>query len=103
MKESICKRCEHSRYCGASIIDKELTVMTGCSRFEERKPQTNADRIRAMSDEALAGWIAKILDHCENKMPDELCRMSCPLYKCCNDQPSDNIEDWLKSPAEGEG
>ena len=59
---------------------------------------TNADRIRSMSDEELAEWIAKILDHCENKKPEELCRMSCPLYKCCNDQPSDNIEDWLKSP-----
>ena len=65
-----------------------------------RKPQTNYDRIISKTPYELAEWIAKILDHCENKMPDELCRMSCPLFKCCNDQPYDNIEDWLKSPAE---
>lgn len=63
-------------------------------------PQTNYDIIVSKTPYELAEWIAKILDHCENKMPDELCRQSCPLYKCCNDQPSDNIEDWLKSPVE---
>lgn len=66
----------------------------------EDKEASNADRIRAMSDEELAEWIADILNHCENKKPAELCRMSCPLYKCCNYQPSDNIEDWLKAPME---
>ncbi len=30
------------------------------------------------------------------------CPHECPLYKCRNDQPSDNIEDWLKSPVEDE-
>ena len=64
------------------------------------KPATNGDRIRQMSDEKLAEWLADILNHCDNKKPEELCRMSCPLYKCCNDQPYDNIEDWLKSPVE---
>ena len=28
------------------------------------------------------------------------CPHECPLYKCRNDQPSDNIEDWLKAPVE---
>ena len=67
-------------------------------QYEPPQPQTNADRIRAMSDEELAEWLADILNHCDNKKPEELCRISCPLYKCCNDQPSDNIEDWLKAP-----
>lgn len=62
---------------------------------------TNYDRLVSMTPREMASWFAKILDHCENKMPAELCRQSCPLYKCCNDQPSDNIEDWLKAKAEG--
>ena len=67
------------------------------------KPQTNADRIRAMTDEELADWIADIL-HCHGAFAasedfdfDRFC-IDCPLNKCCNDQPTDNIEGWLKSP-----
>ena len=87
MKESICKRCEHSRYCGASIIDKELTVMTGCSRFEERKPQTNADRIRGMTDEELARFIARQAGrYCDYMDPEE--------------EEYERILPWLKSPVE---
>lgn len=63
---------------------------------------TNYDRLISKTPEELAEWLADILNHCENKKPEELCRMSCPLYKCCNDQPADNIEDWLKSPADKE-
>lgn len=58
---------------------------------------TNADRIRAMSDFDMADWIADILNHCDNKKPEEECLESCPLYACCN-LPFDNIENWLKSP-----
>jgi len=61
---------------------------------------TNYSRIVSKSPYELADWIAKILDHCENKLPDELCLQTCPLYKCCNNQPSDNIEDWLNATAE---
>lgn len=67
---------------------------------KETPPITNYHLLISKTPEELAEWIAKILDHCENKKPEELCRQSCPLYKCCNDQPSDNIEDWLKSPVE---
>ena len=77
----------------------EIRRSTGCT-FHTPKPITNYDLIISKNPYELAEWIAKILDHCENKMPDELCRQSCPLYKCCNDQPSDNIEDWLKAKAE---
>lgn len=69
--------------------------------------QTNADRIRQMSDEELADWIAQILTYHTRASSDphkDECHTDCPLYRCCNDQPSDNIEDWLKSPVEeGEG
>lgn len=66
---------------------------------EDYKPQTNGDRIREMSDYEMADWIADILNHCDNKTPEDECLESCPLYACCN-LPFDNIENWLKSPAE---
>lgn len=60
--------------------------------YNTREVKTNADRIRAMTDKELAEWLAEVLFHCSNTICDE----RCPMYKCCCDQPSDNIEDWLK-------
>lgn len=87
---SDCRKCAEFDWC----VENE-----DCGLFKP-KPQTNYDRIISKTPYELADWIAKILDHCENKMPNELCRQSCPLYKCCNDQPGDNIEDWLKAKVE---
>ena len=48
----------------------------------QRKPQTNADRIRAMTDEELAVWIAEtsccsdwciLRDACDKKQEHECC------------------------------
>lgn len=71
---------------------------------------TNGDKIRSKSDYDLADWIAQILLYhgsFSRRQPltidDNECPHECPLYKCCNDQPSDNIEDWLKAPADKEG
>lgn len=50
------------------------------------KPLTNADRIRAMTDEELAEWINKHDCHTN-------------LYGY---DPRDAILDWLKSPAGGD-
>ena len=82
--------------CGREKCDDDCVSY----RNREKQPATNYSRIVSKSPYELADWIAKILDHCENKLPDELCLQTCPLYKCCNDQPSDNIEDWLNAPAE---
>lgn len=51
MTESICKSCMYLRHCNMHIPS---TIITGCSRYEEKVPITNADRIRSMSDEELA-------------------------------------------------
>lgn len=55
------------------------------------KPTTNADRIRAMSDEELAGFS---MENCPPKKFDrELgCRISKPCVQC--------VFEWLKQPAE---
>lgn len=96
---SDCRKCANFEECA---------VDADCGFFVE-KPMSNGDIIRSMSDYDLADWIAQIL-MCHGSfsrrplsLDDNECPHECPLYKCCNDQPSDNIEDWLKSPADKEG
>lgn len=60
-------------------------------------PLTNADRIRAMTDEELAEWLAAIIDHAET----DYCGKSCPLYSYCIES-NGGMLDWLKSPWEEE-
>ena len=69
---------------------------------------SNHDVITHMSAYDMADWIAMILmyhgemiRHIANGMGAE-CSTECPLYHCCNDQPTDNIEGWLNSPVKGE-
>ena len=65
--------------------------------------QTNGDVIRSMNNYDLADWIAKILIYHGKVALNEYhvdCDKGCPLYYCCNDQPTDNIEGWLDLPAE---
>lgn len=57
--------------------------------------QTNYDRIISKSPEEMAEWLAEVLFHCSNT----ICDQRCPMYECCCDQPSDNIEDWLRQEA----
>ena len=64
------------------------------------RPQTNADRIRAMSDEELAVFLADEIDHGDCCG----CKLDCATYEC------DKFEDschnayyrWLKQPVEEE-
>ncbi len=64
-----------------------------CSTYRnfKPKPQTNADRIRAMSDEELARFVTGE-DFCEL-----LCKIS-PSF--CNGDCEKWMLDWLKSPVE---
>lgn len=94
--ELYCKDCWNFGRCSACGRTVEFAVSDGvCRDFDECNPITNADRIRAMSDEELAttihaiklGWTGLWCDyHCENEGDD-----GCD--KC--------IETWLKQPAEG--
>lgn len=42
-----------------SIMDRDVGVVKAFLR-DEKKPKTNADRIRLMSDEELADWLTRI-------------------------------------------
>lgn len=52
-------------------------------------PQTNADRIRAMSDEELARFIT-----------DDLCELFCGAPSVCDGNCEGKMLSWLKSPVE---
>lgn len=59
------------------------------------KPQTNADRIRAMSDEELAKWIDWLFGRCEWCDTDKMAADECNDVECTH-----CILEWLKQPAE---
>lgn len=64
------------------------------------KPQTNADRIRAMNDEELAVWMTSIRLDTINEMCkkfDVEIEMPTPTFENTAD-----VCEWLKQPAEGE-
>ena len=93
IKYDNCKKCR-SR-CIHAGKDRDFVCVNGVScKITMEKPQTNADRIRAMSDEELAEFI----DRCEMNDIDyakTFCDLCNGQYEC------DQCRlDWLKQPAE---
>lgn len=81
-----CKDCWNFDRCNAIGRTVDFAVDDGvCREFDECKPQTNADRIRAMSDEELAKFL----------YTDPMCegQRYCSEYGC-----EDCILDWLRQP-----
>lgn len=66
------------------------------SKYHRAKPQINADRIRAMSDEELAEFLDEITDLCNTR---EGCKY-CPIK--LNKDGFCDIEEWLKSEVKEE-
>ena len=62
---------------------------------EHPKQITNADRIRAMSDEELAVWLCDLFSV-------DTCYTHCPGCDSCNDAGglSNGLKKWLQQPAE---
>ena len=92
IKYDNCKDC-HSR-CVHAGKDRDFVCVNGVScKITTGKSQTNADRIRAMSDEEMCNWlfqrdctnIAAFLEHGGMGVMDAV-----------------QLLDWLKQPAEGE-
>lgn len=63
--------------------------------FEVEKPQTNADRIRNMSDEELTEFITRLSKHCLAGIG----KCDCSAYKTC-DNCNVEVKKWLQSEAE---
>ena len=66
MSKFICEKCQSSSTCQLYQVSQRdsLRPIKSCYQFKKRKP-TNADRIRAMSDEELAKIIEPGVD-CHN-------------------------------------
>lgn len=62
----------------------------------KRKPPTNADRIRAMSDEELATFISEIADECERNTACNQHCYGCDIEYCVRK----SCLKWLQQPAE---
>lgn len=98
-----CCDCEFKNRCDET--EKVLTSFVKCYKrdrlLKEQKTQTNADKIRSMTDEELAVFLDEFSGRCmdcEKLGPDT----GCPIYKggvfCL---PCD-VMDWLKQPAKEE-
>ena len=72
-----------------------------CNEWPDPVPVTNADRIRAMSDEELA---AKISHQCISSLCDIVCGGDCKavatLNKTSQQRCVEIVLDWLKQPTE---
>lgn len=94
MIESLCKTCEKRPTCD---MYEPIATVAGCSYFVSQKKnvKTNADRIRAMTDEELAEF------HGENACPPgktdqiTLCDPICERYPECGNC----WLDWLRQEA----
>ena len=56
--------CQICKYAGNPKDQYPCSDCKGYSKYEYEKPQTNADRIRAMSDDMLARWILLFVMDC---------------------------------------
>ena len=79
------KACETMNYRGSTCSAQRAKLGLG-------DPMTNADRIRAMSDEELAKFLCDI-------STAECCDRSCPARGICGFEDNGMIK-WLKQPAE---
>ena len=94
--ELYCKNCWNFGRCSAVGRTVAFAVNHGvCRDFDEVKPLTNAQKIRAMSDEELAAWIAGMTNVCECCAELNECESPRGFNRC-----SHGVEDWLKQPYE---
>ena len=87
-----CKDCVSC--CAHAGKDREFICPGGVScKITKRRGMTNADRIRAMSDEELANFIP---DWSHTKA----CKCNEHEFIGCDNQCEKCVLDWLKQPAE---
>ena len=91
--EIIVKTDSHEHYKAAESFARRL--------IDHSKPMTNAQKIRAMSDEELAKILnafTAYFDECNRNRADTDCH-DCELFKLCGLWEGKAI-DWLQQPAE---
>ena len=92
-----CVECQNSKKC---LDHKEQPYLVGCtSGIPARKKRTNADQIRAMSDEELEEFMQKVVFCSILAKRDEStaeCR-GCKMPFCCTER---RYIEWLQSEVE---
>lgn len=97
-----CRTCAYLRKCIEKATKEgyehnvDFDASSGCPNFGF-KSNTNADRIRAMSDEELAKWLIDLQTVCECCSTEERCE-----FVRSEDFCRQHILEWLKQPAEEE-
>ena len=99
-KNVVCKKCNNlvNDWCEKVIDSPDPDIQRDCPHFREK---TNADRIRAMSDEELAthlhdiGWDCHLCAE-HGRLDNE------PLLrgKKCDEKCVEHCLEWLQQPAE---
>ena len=99
-KNVVCKKCNNlvNDWCEKVIDSPDPDMQRDCQHFCEK---TNADRIRAMSDEELAthlhdiGWDCHLCAE-HGRLDNE------PLLRGekCDEKCAEHCLEWLKQPAE---
>lgn len=95
-KNVVCKKCTNlvNDWCEKAIDSPDPDMKRDCRHFREK---TNADRIRAMTDEELAHWLNSCGCICETCSHSANCVDPYNLSRCVG-----GVLEWLKQPAEGE-
>ena len=71
---SVCDECIRHGCMWRSETNSPTPNITGCLMLKHKVKMTNADRIRAMSDEELAAYLSNLGDMCVTYCPfDHLC------------------------------
>ena len=95
-------KCPTHKYCGGCAADAEFVECSECDKFNQSvlsKPMTNADRIRAMSDEELYLLAKKQIGCGFDFFPcGVVCDGKCESFD--DETCKAKIMDWLKQPAE---
>ena len=96
-----CKYIKKNGRCG---LEGSYAYQHGCfgeDRCRCREPMTNADRIRAMSDEELVVFLDGFSGRCLDCAEDAK-NKSCPIYKNGHYCRPQDIMEWLQQPVKGD-
>ena len=88
--------CKHRVMDKCKKYDRPCIFNTDCFEPEEEKRMTNADLIRAMSDEELATFISEIADECERNTECNQHCYGCDIEYCVRE----SCLKWLQQPSE---
>jgi len=92
---SRCKEC-YNMDCIFVTGEREDIDTSECADF---RPFTNADRIRGMTDEELAGWFDKLTNGCDLCPIRRDCELGVESFGRCDDK----WLAWLRSTADKDG